>query len=116
MHDGFVPGGGLLHVDDVSGGSPGRIFHALLLNISRAFCRQRRGQRLHVPVDRQYFPLRTGRPALGWISAVANYGAFYIPYVFGEQIEAAKPEQAMMRFAIFIWWFYLRRDGEFYNP
>lgn len=69
------------------------------------------------------FPREQAGPALGWTSAVAAYGAFYIPYVFGEQIEAATPEQAMMGFAIFYlvcalvnWWFYLRRDGEFYNP
>ena len=62
-------------------------------------------------------------PVLGWTSAVAAYGAFYIPQVFGEQIKAATPENALVGFAIFYFfcvlingWFYLRKGGEFYNP
>ncbi|MCF7981740.1 MAG: MFS transporter [Pseudomonadales bacterium] len=82
-------------------------------------------------------------PALGWTSAVAAYGAFYIPKVFGEQIQATTPENALYGFAAFYtvcilinWWFYLRKDrkevfvscpkcgeefslksdNEFYNP
>lgn len=62
-------------------------------------------------------------PVLGWTSAVAAYGAFYIPKVFGEQIKATTPENALIGFAIFYsvcilinWWFYLRKNGEFYNP
>ena len=38
-------------------------------------------------------------PVLGWTSAVAAYGAFYIPKVFGEQIKATTPEVALMGFA-----------------
>ena len=62
-------------------------------------------------------------PVLGWTSAVAAYGAFYIPKVLGEQIKATTPEVALIGFAAFYavcifinWWFYLRKDGEFYNP
>jgi len=62
-------------------------------------------------------------PVLGWTSAVAAYGAFYIPKVLGEQIKATTPENALYGFAIFYavcivinWWFYLRKSGEFYNP
>ena len=62
-------------------------------------------------------------PVLGWTSAVAAYGAFYIPKVFGEQIKATTPEIALYGFAAFYivcvminWWFYLRKEGEFYNP
>ncbi len=62
-------------------------------------------------------------PVLGWTSAIAAYGAFYIPKVLGEQIKAATPEVALIGFAVFYllcvlinWWFYLRKDGEFYNP
>ena len=32
-------------------------------------------------------------PVLGWTSAVAAYGAFVIPKVFGEQINATTPEK-----------------------
>ena len=60
---------------------------------------------------------------LGWTSAVAAYGAFYIPLVLGEQINAATPEVALIGFAIFYavcmginWFFYLRKSGEFCNP
>ncbi|MEE9412284.1 MAG: MFS transporter [Methylococcales bacterium] len=69
------------------------------------------------------FPKEQVGPVLGWTSAVAAYGAFYIPKVFGEQIKATTPEVALMGFAGFYvvciminWWFYLRKDGEFYNP
>lgn len=40
-------------------------------------------------------------PVLGWTSAVAAYGAFIIPKVFGEQIKATTPEYALYGFAIF---------------
>lgn len=69
------------------------------------------------------FPKEQAGPVLGWTSAVAAYGAFYIPQVLGEQIKAATPEYAMIGFAIFYglcllvnWFFYLRKNGEFYNP
>jgi len=62
-------------------------------------------------------------PVLGWTSAIAAYGAFYIPQVFGEQIKATTPEVALIGFAIFYsiciginWWFYLREGAEFKNP
>ncbi|HCU67091.1 MAG TPA: antiporter [Rheinheimera sp.] len=69
------------------------------------------------------FPKEQAGPVLGWTSAVAAYGAFYIPQVLGEQIKAATPEYAMIGFAAFYalclvlnWFFYLRKSGEFYNP
>lgn len=62
-------------------------------------------------------------PVLGWTSAVAAYGAFIIPKVFGEQIKATTPENALYGFAIFYgvcivlnWWFYLRKDAYVKNP
>ncbi len=62
-------------------------------------------------------------PVLGWTSAVAAYGAFIIPQVFGEQIKAATPENALYGFAIFYgvciiinWWFYLRKNAYVQNP
>lgn len=62
-------------------------------------------------------------PVLGWTSAVAAYGAFIIPKVFGEQITAATPEYALFGFAIFYlaclvlnWWFYLRPNAYVKNP
>ena len=69
------------------------------------------------------FPKEQAGPVLGWTSAVAAYGAFYIPKVLGEQIKATTPEVALIGFALFYavcilinWFFYLRKDGEFYNP
>lgn len=62
-------------------------------------------------------------PVLGWTSAVAAYGAFIIPKVFGEQIKATTPEYALYGFAIFYgvcilinWWFYLRKNAYVQNP
>jgi len=62
-------------------------------------------------------------PVLGWTSAVAAYGAFIIPQVFGEQIRATTPEIALYGFAAFYvacialnWWFYLRPGAYVKNP
>ncbi len=71
----------------------------------------------------QVFNKEQAGPVLGWTSAVAAYGAFYIPKVFGEQIKETTPEIALYGFAIFYavclvinWWFYLRKNAEFHNP
>ncbi len=62
-------------------------------------------------------------PVLGWTSAVAAYGAFIIPKVFGEQINLTTPEYALYGFAVFYgvcilinWWFYLRPGAYVKNP
>ncbi len=62
-------------------------------------------------------------PVLGWTSAVAAYGAFIIPKVFGEQIKATTPEYALYGFAAFYfvclvlnWWFYMRPNAYVKNP
>jgi len=62
-------------------------------------------------------------PVLGWTSAVAAYGAFIIPKVFGEQIKATTPEYALYGFAVFYficlvlnWWFYMRPNAYVNNP
>jgi NNP family nitrate/nitrite transporter-like MFS transporter len=62
-------------------------------------------------------------PVLGWTSAVAAYGAFIIPQIFGEQMKAGSPEYALYGFAIFYavciainWWFYLRPNAYIQNP
>jgi NNP family nitrate/nitrite transporter-like MFS transporter len=62
-------------------------------------------------------------PVLGWTSAVAAYGAFIIPQVFGEEIKSATPEYALYGFACFYalcvlinWWFYLRANAYVKNP
>jgi NNP family nitrate/nitrite transporter-like MFS transporter len=69
------------------------------------------------------FPKEQAGPALGWTSAVAAYGAFLIPKIFGEQIKAATPEYALYGFAMFYlvclllnWWYYLGPKAEFKNP
>ncbi len=69
------------------------------------------------------FDAEQAGPALGWTSAVAAYGAFIIPKVFGEQINATTPEYALYGFAVFYaiclvlnWWFYLRPNAYSKNP
>ncbi len=58
-------------------------------------------------------------PVLGWTSAIAAYGAFIIPRIFGGQIEAGTPEYALYGFAGYYvsclavnWWFYARKGAE----
>ncbi|PHQ96922.1 MAG: antiporter [Marinosulfonomonas sp.] len=62
-------------------------------------------------------------PVLGWTSAIAAYGAFVIPKVFGEQMGAGTPQYALYGFAIFYtvciainWWFYMRPNAYVKNP
>ena len=58
-------------------------------------------------------------PVLGWISAIAAYGAFLIPKAFATQIKAGTPEYALYGFAVYYvsclvvnWWFYARKNAE----
>ncbi|MBI2027959.1 MAG: NarK/NasA family nitrate transporter [Deltaproteobacteria bacterium] len=58
-------------------------------------------------------------PVLGWTSAIAAYGAFIIPNVFGAQIKMGHPEYALYGFAIYYficlvlnWWYYDRKNAE----
>ena len=57
-------------------------------------------------------------PVLGWTSAIAAYGAFIIPKVFGQQIKAGTPEYALYGFAAYYviclvlnWWYYDRKNS-----
>ena len=58
-------------------------------------------------------------PILGWSSAVAAYGAFIIPRVFGQQVNAGTPELALYGFALYYvtclvlnWYYYARKRAE----
>jgi MFS transporter, NNP family, nitrate/nitrite transporter len=58
-------------------------------------------------------------PVLGWTSAIAAYGAYFIPKIFATQIKAGTPEYALYGFAVYYasclavnWWFYARRGAE----
>jgi NNP family nitrate/nitrite transporter-like MFS transporter len=69
------------------------------------------------------FDAEQAGPVLGWTSAVAAYGAFIIPKVFGEQIKATTPEYALYGFAVFYficlvlnWWIYMSPKAEIKNP
>ena len=57
-------------------------------------------------------------PVLGWTSAIAAYGAFIIPKVFGQQIQAGTPEFALYGFAAYYviclglnWYYYDRKNS-----
>ncbi len=58
-------------------------------------------------------------PVLGWISAIAAYGAFIIPKVFGQQIKAGHAEYALYGFTFYYgvclilnWYYYDRKNSE----
>ena len=62
-------------------------------------------------------------PVLGWTSAIAAYGAFIIPKVFGQQISNGTPEYALYGFAAYYgiclilnWYYYTRKNAEIKNP
>lgn len=57
-------------------------------------------------------------PVLGWTSAIAAYGAFIIPKVFGQQVKAGHAEYALYGFAVYYiiclllnWWYYDRKNS-----
>jgi len=63
-------------------------------------------------------PAQAG-PVLGWSSAIAAYGAFVIPRIFGDQIAAGQPHVALYGFAAYYtscllvnWWYYARKNAE----
>ncbi|MDQ9090149.1 antiporter [Pseudoalteromonas haloplanktis] len=69
------------------------------------------------------FPSQQMSFAIGWTSAIAAYGAFYIPCVFAEKLNTATPGDAFINFVVFYnvclfinWWFYLRKESDSYNP
>jgi len=62
-------------------------------------------------------------PVLGWVAAIAAYGAFIIPKVFGQQIKAGTREYALYGFAFYYliclvlnWWYYQGPKAEVKNP
>ncbi len=62
-------------------------------------------------------------PVLGWTAAIAAYGAFIIPKVFGQQVKAGHAEYALYGFAVYYviclilnWWYYQGPKREFDNP
>ena len=62
-------------------------------------------------------------PVLGWTSAIAAYGSFLLPNVFGQQIQAGTPEYALYGLGLFYiiclfinWWYYQGPKREFDNP
>jgi len=57
-------------------------------------------------------------PVLGWTSAIAAYGAFIIPKVFGQQIAAKHAEYALYGFTVYYliclvlnWYYYDRKNS-----
>lgn len=64
------------------------------------------------------FPKDQAGPVLGWTSAIAAYGAFIIPIIFGQQIKAGHAEYALYGFTIYYvcclflnWYYYDRRKS-----
>lgn len=64
------------------------------------------------------FPKDQAGPVLGWTSAVAAYGAFIIPNVFGQQIKAGHAEYALYGFTVYYviclflnWYYYDRKNS-----
>jgi NNP family nitrate/nitrite transporter-like MFS transporter len=58
-------------------------------------------------------------PVLGWTAAIAAYGAFIMPKLFGQQIKAEHAEYAIYGFVAYYilclilnWWYYDRKNAE----
>jgi NNP family nitrate/nitrite transporter-like MFS transporter len=89
------------------------IFRTLLL-------RQAAGGSAEAIAQAQRDAAKEGAAVLGFTSAVAAFGAFFIPMSFGSSIAVTGgPAIALMGFVVFYltcvaltWWFYLRRGAE----
>jgi len=64
------------------------------------------------------FPKELAGPVLGWTSAVAAYGAFIIPVIFGQQIKVGHAEYALYGFTVYYivclilnWYYYDRKNS-----
>ncbi len=64
------------------------------------------------------FPKEQAGPVLGWTSAIAAYGAFIIPVVFGQQIKKGHAEYAIYGFIVYYviclilnWYYYDRKNS-----
>ncbi|MCR4336353.1 MAG: NarK/NasA family nitrate transporter [Candidatus Omnitrophica bacterium] len=64
------------------------------------------------------FPKEQAGPVLGWTSAIAAYGAFIIPIIFGQQIKVGHAEYALYGFTIYYivclflnWYYYDRKNS-----
>lgn len=69
------------------------------------------------------FPANQLRYLNTWMAGIAAYGMFYVPGLLADQLQRGTPEQALISFALFYalclllnGWFYLQREGTFYNP
>lgn len=58
-------------------------------------------------------------PVLGWTAAIAAYGAFIMPKLFGQQIQAGHAEYAIFGFVAYYvlclvlnWWYYDRKNSK----
>ena len=65
------------------------------------------------------FPPEEAGPVLGWSSAIASYGAFIIPTMFGIALKAGAPEVTFyglggyyVSCAVLNFWYYLRPGCE----
>lgn len=65
------------------------------------------------------FPPEEAGPVLGWSSAIASYGAFIIPVMFGIALQAGAPQVTFyglggyyVTCAILNFWYYLRPGCE----
>ena len=69
------------------------------------------------------FPKELAGPVLGWTSAIAAYGAFFIPKSYGTSIAmTGGPQAALWGFLIFYvtcviatWFYYTRRGGVLFD-
>lgn len=103
--------------------TPEEYFMPFFLLFLTLFCASGIGNGSTFRTIAKVFDREQAGPVLGWTSAVAAYGAFIIPQVFGEQIQATTPEIALYGFAAFYmlcvilnWWVYLRPGVAHKNP
>ena len=65
------------------------------------------------------FDNKLAGPVLGWSSAIASYGAFVIPAMFGVSLNAGSPQYTLYGLAVYYtfcgvlnYWYYERPNAE----
>jgi len=103
--------------------TPQEYFTPFLILFLILFCATGIGNGSTFRTIAQVFDEEQAGPVLGWTSAIAAYGAFLMPKIFGEQIKAATPEYALYGFAAFYlvcfvlnYLAYLRPGAKYKNP
>jgi len=112
-------GVGFVIIEGKRGDTPENMFYPFLFLFLLMFITTGIGNGSTFKMAAVIFDNEIRGPVLGWISAIAAYGAFIFPIIFGISIKEDFIEWAMFGFATYYlscflmnWWYYYRKNCE----